>query len=120
MGARYVEADVNALERLQMVRGRNSSVPDFPNYIAGSKGPTSWHELLEIRSILPNTGSITAISARAKALSVGLSNSHFKSLRLPTLIGKCYRNQLNPPPQPPPTPPPPLPPPHPLPPTRPL
>jgi glucose-6-phosphate 1-dehydrogenase len=23
--------------------------PDFPNYAAGSEGPTSWHELLEIR-----------------------------------------------------------------------
>jgi glucose-6-phosphate 1-dehydrogenase len=24
-------------------------VPDFPNYGAGSEGPTSWHELLKIR-----------------------------------------------------------------------
>jgi hypothetical protein len=23
--------------------------PDFPNYAAGSEGPSSWHELLEIR-----------------------------------------------------------------------
>ncbi len=23
--------------------------PDFPNYAAGSEGPTTWHELLEIR-----------------------------------------------------------------------
>ena len=23
--------------------------PEFPNYAAGSEGPTSWHELLEIR-----------------------------------------------------------------------
>jgi glucose-6-phosphate 1-dehydrogenase len=23
--------------------------PDLPNYAAGSEGPTSWHELLEIR-----------------------------------------------------------------------
>jgi glucose-6-phosphate 1-dehydrogenase len=23
--------------------------PHFPNYAAGSEGPTSWHELLEIR-----------------------------------------------------------------------
>jgi glucose-6-phosphate 1-dehydrogenase len=24
--------------------------PDFPNYVAGSEGPTSWHELLESRA----------------------------------------------------------------------
>jgi hypothetical protein len=24
-------------------------VPAFPNYAAGSEGPTSWHELLKIR-----------------------------------------------------------------------
>jgi glucose-6-phosphate 1-dehydrogenase len=24
-------------------------LPDFPNYAAGSEGPTSWHELLETR-----------------------------------------------------------------------
>jgi len=27
----------------------NLLVPAFPNYAAGSGGPTSWHELLEIR-----------------------------------------------------------------------
>jgi len=26
----------------------HSPAPDFPNYAAGSEGPTSWHELLEI------------------------------------------------------------------------
>ena len=28
----------------------NLPVPDFPNYVAGSEGPTSWHHLLKIRS----------------------------------------------------------------------
>src|SRR5579864_6290746 len=27
----------------------NLPVPDFPNYAAGSEGPTSWHDLLKIR-----------------------------------------------------------------------
>jgi glucose-6-phosphate 1-dehydrogenase len=27
----------------------NLPPPDFPNYAAGSEGPSSWHELLEIR-----------------------------------------------------------------------
>jgi glucose-6-phosphate 1-dehydrogenase len=27
--------------------------PDFPNYVAGSEGPTSWHELLESRANAP-------------------------------------------------------------------
>src|SRR5207245_7488731 len=35
--------------------------------------------------------------ARAKALSVGLSNAYFQSLGLPTLIDGCSRNQLEPP-----------------------
>ena len=35
--------------------------------------------------------------ARAKALSVGLSNAYFTSLGLPTLIDGCQRNQLEPP-----------------------
>jgi glucose-6-phosphate 1-dehydrogenase len=28
-------------------------VPDLPNYAAGSEGPTSWQELLKVRSITP-------------------------------------------------------------------
>jgi hypothetical protein len=29
--------------------GAHLPAPDFPNYAAGSEGPTSWHDLLKIR-----------------------------------------------------------------------
>jgi len=35
--------------------------------------------------------------AKAKALSVGLSNAYFKSLGLPSLFEECQRNRLEPP-----------------------
>ena len=54
--------------------------------------------------VRPRLASHTASSglgpwylARAKALSVGLSNAYFRSLGLPTLIDGYYRTQLEPP-----------------------
>src|SRR5664279_3125217 len=51
----------------------------------------------------PLAGSTAASSrgpwhlARTKALCVGLSNAHFKSLGLPSLFEECWRNRLEPP-----------------------
>ena len=59
--------------------------------------------LLEL-GVRPRLASNTAGSglgpwylAKAKALSVGLSNAYFKSLGLPSLFEECWRNHLEPP-----------------------
>jgi hypothetical protein len=43
--------------------------PRFPDYAAGSEGPTSWHELLELRAILPNERSVMG-GRRSAAVSI--------------------------------------------------